>query len=221
MYTVTHIKPLLNIIIHYKTNKTNTPASVSWDMKVIAFNGSPRKNGNTHRALQLALDALAKEGIDTELVDMGSETVAPCQACRMCRQKKDRRCKIEDDRVNEWIAKIADADGLLIGSPVYFGSMTAQTKAFIDRVGTVNRANSDLFKRKVAAAVAVNRRAGALATFHELNDFFLIGQMIVVGSTYWNIITAQDAGDIDRDEEGQRIMRDLGRNMAWALKKLH
>ena len=128
-------------------------------------------------------------------------------------------CKIEDDRVNEWIAE-ADADGLLI-SPVYFGSMTAQTKAFIDRVGTVNRANSDLFKRKVAAAVAVNRRAGALATFHELNDFFLIGQMIVVGSTYWNIITAQDAGDIDRDEEGQRIMRDLGRNMAWALKKLH
>jgi len=188
-------------------------------MKVIAFNGSPRKNGNTHRALGLVLEELEKEGINTELVEMGSEPVAPCTACGTCRQRRDMRCRIDDDRVNEWVAKIAAADGLLIGSPVYYGTMSAQTKAFVDRVGYVCGAN-DVLKRKVGAAVAVNRRAGALATFNEINNFFLIAQMIVVGSSYWNVVTALKPGDIDADEEGQRIMRDLGRNMAWVLKKL-
>lgn len=190
-------------------------------MNVIAFNGSPRKKGNTGRALQVVLDELAKEGIETELVQMGSEDIAPCQACGVCGQKKDRRCKRKDDKVNEWVEKIAAADGIVIGSPVYFGSMTAQTKAFIDRVGYVNRANGDLFKRKVGASVAVNRRAGALATFQELNNFFLIGQMIVVGSSYWNVATALKPGEIENDEEGLNTMRDLGHNMAWVLKRLN
>jgi multimeric flavodoxin WrbA len=189
-------------------------------MKVIAFNGSPRRAGNTNRALEAVLEEITAEGIDTELVQMGSEDIAPCQACGVCGQKKDRRCKRKDDKVNEWVEKCAAADGIIIGSPVYFGSMTAQTKAFIDRVGFVNRANGDLFKRKVGAAVAVNRRAGALATFQELNNFFLIGHMIVVGSSYWNVATAMRPGDIEKDEEGLRTMRDLGQNMAWALKKL-
>jgi multimeric flavodoxin WrbA len=190
-------------------------------MKVIAFNGSPRRNGNTNRALQVVLEELTGEGIDTELVQMGSEDIAPCQACGVCGQKKDRKCKRKDDKVNEWVEKIAAADGIVIGSPVYFGSMNAQTKAFIDRVGYVNRANGDLFKRKVGASVAVNRRAGALATFQEMNNFFLIGQMIVVGSSYWNVATALKAGDIEKDEEGLTTMRDLGRNMAWVLKRLN
>lgn len=190
-------------------------------MKVIAFNGSPRKNGNTELALRAVLGELAKEGINTELVQMGSEDIAPCQACGVCVQRKDRRCKRKDDKVNEWVEKIAAADGILIGSPVYFGSMSAQTKAFIDRIGYVNRANGDLFKRKVGASIAVNRRAGALATFQEMNNFFLIGQMIVVGSSYWNVATAQRPGDIENDEEGLATMSDLGRNMAWVLKKLN
>jgi multimeric flavodoxin WrbA len=189
-------------------------------MKVIAFNGSPRKNGNTNQALQTALEELSREGIETELVQMGSEDIAPCQACGVCGQKKDRRCKRKDDKVNEWVEKMAAADGIIIGSPVYFGSMSAQTKAFIDRVGYVNRANGDLFKRKVGASVAVNRRAGALATFQEMNNFFLIGQMIVVGSSYWNVATALKPGDMDKDEEGLITMRDLGRNMAWVLKRI-
>ena len=130
-------------------------------MKVIAFNGSPRKNGNTNRALEVVLQEIAKEGIDTELVQMGCEDLAPCQACNVCVQKKDRKCKRKDDKVNEWIQKMIEADGIIIGSPVYFGSMTAQTKAFVDRVGFVNRANGNLFRRKVGAAVTVNRRAGA------------------------------------------------------------
>ena len=116
-------------------------------MFVIAFNGSPRKNGNTHRALRMVLDELEKEGIDTELVEMGSEPVAPCQACGVCRQRKDGKCKITDDRVNEYVAKIAMADGVLIGSPVYYGTMNAQTKAFIDRVGYVGGANAGMYKR--------------------------------------------------------------------------
>ncbi len=190
-------------------------------MKVIAFNGSPRKNGNTNRALEVVLQELAKEGINTELVQMGCEDLAPCQACNVCVQKKDRKCKRKDDKVNEWIQKMADADGIIIGSPVYFGSMTAQTKAFVDRVGSVNRANGNLFRRKVGAAVTVNRRAGALATFQAINDFFLIGEMVVVGSSYWNVITALKPGDIEQDEEGLRTMQDLGRNMAWLIKKIN
>jgi multimeric flavodoxin WrbA len=189
-------------------------------MKVIAFNGSPRKNGNTNRALEVVLEELAAEGFETELVQMGSEEVAPCQACGECGRKKDRRCKREEDKVNEWIERMAEADGIIIGSPVYFGSMSAQTKAFIDRVGYVSRANGDLFKRKVGASVAVNRRAGALAAFQEMNNFFLIGQMIVIGSSYWNVATALRRGDIENDDEGITTMRDLGRNMAWVLKRL-
>jgi multimeric flavodoxin WrbA len=190
-------------------------------MKVIAFNGSPRKNGNTNRALEVVLQEIAKEGIDTELVQMGCADLAPCQACNVCVQKKDRKCKRKDDKVNEWIQKMAEADGIIIGSPVYFGSMTAQTKAFVDRVGFVNRANGNLFRRKVGAAVTVNRRAGALATFQSINDFFLIGEMVVVGSSYWNVVMALKPGDIEQDDEGLRTMKDLGRNMAWLIKKIN
>lgn len=190
-------------------------------MKVIAFNGSPRRAGNTNRALELVLEELRNEGIETELIQMGSEDFVPCQACNACATKKDRRCKFKDDSVNEWIEKIAAADGVVIGSPVYFGSMNGHTKAFIDRVGFVAKVNGDIFKRKVGAAVAVNRRAGALATFHEINDFFLIGQMVVVGSSYWNVVTALKPGDIEADKEGQETMRILGRNMAWAIRKLN
>jgi multimeric flavodoxin WrbA len=197
-----------------------TPVPFPLIMKVIAFNGSPRKNGNTHRALEVVLQEIAKEGIDTELVQMGCEDLAPCQACNVCTQKKDRKCKRKDDKVNEWIQMMIEADGIIIGSPVYFGSMTAQTKAFVDRVGFVNRANGNLFRRKVGAAVTVNRRAGALATFQSINDFFLIGEMIVVGSSYWNVINALKPGDIEQDEEGLRTMQDLGRNMAWLIKKI-
>jgi multimeric flavodoxin WrbA len=152
---------------------------------------------------------------------MGCEDLAPCQACNVCVQKKDRKCKRKDDKVNEWIQKMIEADGIIIGSPVYFGSMTAQTKAFVDRVGFVNRANGNLFRRKVGAAVTVNRRAGALATFQSINDFFLIGEMVVVGSSYWNVINALKPGDIEQDDEGLRTMQDLGRNMAWLIKRIN
>lgn len=189
-------------------------------MKVVAFNGSPRVSGNTHQALEMVLSELRKEGIGTELVDICREELRPCQACGTCGRKKDERCVMVDDRLNEYVQMIKAADGMLIGSPVYFGNMTAQTKALIDRLGYVARANGDLFRRKVGAAVAINRRAGALETFSEINKLFLIGQMIVPGSNYWNVGTAQRSGEIMEDEEGLQTLRVLGRNMAWLIKKL-
>lgn len=190
-------------------------------MKVIAFNGSPRIAGNTGMALEYVLDELKKEGIETELIDMGLEAIDPCQVCQTCLQNTDGRCLIETDKVNEWFEKMKEADGIIIGSPVYFGGMTAQTKAFVDRIGKLAKANGDPFKRKVGAAVAVHRRAGALNTFNEINLFFLIGQMIVVGSNYWNVGVGYNRGDIEEDKEAERTMRTLGQNMAWLLGKLN
>jgi multimeric flavodoxin WrbA len=115
---------------------------------------------------------------------------------------------------------MAKADGILLGSPVYFGSMSAQMKALIDRAGYVARANGDMFQRKVGAAVAVSRRAGALTTFDHMNHFFLIGQMIVPGSNYWNIVNALKPGEVLADEEGVRTLKTLGKNMAWLLRKV-
>lgn len=189
-------------------------------MKVVAFNGSPRVKGNTHQALEMVLEELSKEGIETELIDICREELKPCRACGACGRNKDGRCIMNDDRLNEYIGKVKEADGVLIGSPVYFGSMTAQTKALIDRLGYVGMANGYLFKRKVGAALAINRRAGALCTFDEINKLFLISQMIVPGSSYWNVGNALKPGDISSDEEGERTFRTLGQNMAWLIKKL-
>lgn len=190
-------------------------------MHVVAFNGSPRLEGNTHRALEIVLEELRKEGVSGEVLDICKEDVRGCKACGACGRNKDRRCICGDDAINEYIERMSVADGILLGSPTYFGNMTGQMKCFIDRVGFVGRANGDLFKGKVGAAVAINRRAGALATFNAMNDFFLIGQMIVVGSTYWNVGMALKPGDIEGDKEGVETMRNLGRNMASLLKKMH
>ena len=189
-------------------------------MKVVAINGSPRVNGNNHQALEFVHEAQRKEGIETELIDICREDLRPCRACGSCGKNKDERCVMADDRLNEYVQKMKAADGMIVGSPVYFGNMTAQTKAFLDRAFYVARANGDMFRLKVGAAVAVNRRAGALDTFDEINKLYLISQMIVPGSSYWNTITALKPGDIATDEEGIRTMRTLGKNMAWLLKKL-
>jgi len=189
-------------------------------MKVVAFNGSPRVNGNTHQALEFVLQELRNEGIETELIDICREEIKPCRACGSCRKSKDERCVMADDRLNEYVQKMKAADGIIVGSPVYFGNMTAQTKAFLDRAFYVAGANGDLFRRKVGAACCRSIRAGALDTFDEINKLYLISQMIVPGSSYWNTITALKPGDIASDEEGIRTMRTLGKNMAWLLKKL-
>lgn len=190
-------------------------------MKVIAFNGSPRQNGNTAQALQVVLDEIKAEGIEVELINVANGHLEPCHACGACGRSKDLKCVYKDDHLNEWVEKLADADGILLGSPTYFGTMSAQMKAFIDRAGFVSRANGDLLKHKVGASVAVNRRAGALNAFSDMNYFFLIAEMIVVGSSYWNVVNALKPGEAAADEEGVRTMKNLGKNMAWTIKRLH
>ena len=188
-------------------------------MKVVAFNGSARKDGNTALLISRVFQVLEAKGIETELVQLAGEQIRGCNACRTCSSTKNKRCAIEDDNVNAYIQKMMEADGIILGSPVYFSMMTPELKALIDRAFYVARANGDLFKRKVGAAVVAARRAGGIPTLDAINHFFLISQMIVPGSSYWNIGIGLKKGDVERDEEGMKTMDDLGKNMAWLIKK--
>ena len=189
-------------------------------MKVVAFNGSARKDGNTALLLKRVLKNFEVEGIQTELIQLAGQNIRGCNACRTCYETKNKRCVIEDDKVNEYIAKMMEADGVLLGSPTYFSMMTPEMKALIDRAGYVARANGDMFKRKVGAAVVAVRRAGGMPTFDAINHLFFISQMIVPGSSYWNIGVGAKKGDVETDEEGMKTMDDLGKNMAWLIKKI-
>ena len=189
-------------------------------MKVVAFNGSGRKDGNTAMLIRRVLSVLEAEGIETELIQLAGEQIRGCNACRTCFSTKNNRCIIEDDNVNAYIQKMVEADGIILGSPVYFSMMSPELKALIDRAGYVALANDYVFKRKVGAAVVAVRRAGAIPTFDAINHFFLISQMIIPASTYWNVGFGRKKGDVAGDEEGMRTMENLGKNMAWLIKKL-
>jgi multimeric flavodoxin WrbA len=190
-------------------------------MKVIAFNGSARKDGNTAILLRYVLGELEKEAIETELIQLSGQKIHGCLACRTCATRKDGRCGQQDDMGNEFIDKMKAADGILLGSPTYVADVSPEIKALIDRACLVVRNNGGLLRRKVGAAVVAVRRAGAIHAFDSLNHFFLISEMIVPGSSYWNIGMGWEKGDVERDEEGIKTMQVLGRNMAWLLKKLH
>jgi multimeric flavodoxin WrbA len=189
-------------------------------MKVVAFNGSGRKDGNTAMLICRVLSVLEAEGIETELIQLAGEHIRGCNACRTCFSTKNNRCVIEGDKVNAYIQKMVEADGVILGSPVYFSMMSPELKALIDRAGYVALANDYLFKRKVGAAVVAVRRAGAIPTFDAINHFFLISQMIIPSSTYWNVGFGRKKGDVAGDEEGLKTMENLGKNMAWLIKKL-
>jgi multimeric flavodoxin WrbA len=189
-------------------------------LKVVAFNGSARKDGNTALLLHRVLQVLEAEGVETELIQLAGEQIRGCNACRTCFSTKNNRCVIEDDSVNAYIQKMVEADGVILGSPVYFSMMSPELKALIDRAGYVALANDSLFKRKVGAAVVAVRRAGAIPTFDAINHFFLISQMIIPASSYWNVGFGRKKGDVAGDEEGLKTMEDLGENMAWLIKKL-
>lgn len=188
-------------------------------MKVVAFNGSARKGGNTSILLNYVLRELDAEGIETELIEMSGARIHGCLACRECSKNKDRRCAQMKDEGNAFIEKMASADGILLGSPTYVTDVSPEIKALVDRACMVSGANGGLFRRKVGAAVIAVRRAGATHAFDTLNHFFLITEMIVPGSTYWNVGIGREIGDVEKDEEGIRTMKTLGRNMAWLLKK--
>ena len=189
-------------------------------MKVTAFNGSARKDGNTARLIGHAFATLEAEGIETELVQLAGRPIHGCIACYQCFARKDRRCAVTDDVANECIEKMLESDGIIIGSPTYFAAISPEAKALIDRCGMVARANGDMFKRKAGAAVVAVRRGGAIHVFDTINHFFTIGQMIIPGSSYWNIGIGRNIGEVDADEEGVKTMRDLGENMAWLLKRI-
>ncbi len=189
-------------------------------MKVVAFNGSARKDGNTAILIREVFKALEKEGIETELVQMAGKPIRGCIACYQCFKKKNKQCAVTTDAANEYIAKMAEADGIILASPTYFSDVSAELKALIDRSGFVARANDNMFKRKVGAAVVAVRRGGEIHAFDSINHMFQIQEMIIPCSIYWNMGIGREIGEVEKDEEGMRTMRNLGENMAWLLKKL-
>jgi multimeric flavodoxin WrbA len=189
-------------------------------MKVTAFNGSARKDGNTAILINNVFGELAKAGIETEMVQLSGKKIRGCIACYKCWENKDRQCAVKNDDVNECIEKMNGSDGVILASPTYFADVSAELKALIDRAGMVSKANGDMLKRKVGAAVVAERRGGAIHAFDTINHFFLISQMIVPGSIYWNMGLGREKGEVEKDEEGLRTMRVLGENMAWLLDRL-
>ncbi len=189
-------------------------------MKVVAFNGSARKDGNTAILIRKVFGELEAEGIETELVQLAGKKIRGCTACGKCYQNKNGKCVVDNDVLNECLEKMVEADGIILGSPTYFADVTTETKALIDRAGFVARANSDMLARKVGAAVVAVRRAGAIHVFDTINHFFLISQMIIPGSFYWNLGIGRKPGEVEQDSEGLETMELLGQNMAWLLKKI-
>ncbi|MDK2834748.1 Multimeric flavodoxin WrbA [Methanolobus vulcani] len=189
-------------------------------MKVVAINGSPRKEGNTAAMLKRLTSKLEAEGIETETINIGGKKVHGCTACMKCFEKKNNLCVFDDDGINECITKMKDADGIVIGSPTYFADVTTETKALIDRAGYVSLANGGFLARKAGAAVVAVRRAGAIHAYDSINHLFGITSMVTVGSSYWNLGIGLNPGDVNEDEEGMRTMDNLGTNMAWLLKKI-
>jgi multimeric flavodoxin WrbA len=187
---------------------------------VVAFNGSARKGGNTAILLKHVLKELEDEGVETELVEMAGTNIHGCLVCRECSKRKDRRCGQKKDMGNAYIEKMERADGILLGSPTYVADISPEMKALMDRACLVSMSNGGMLRRKVGAAVVAVRRAGAIHAFDAMNHFFLISEMIVPGSSYWNIAIGREIGDVEKDEEGIRTMKVLGRNMAWLLKQL-
>jgi multimeric flavodoxin WrbA len=189
-------------------------------MNVVAFNGSARKDGNTAILVNTVFRELKKAGIETEMVQLAGNKIHGCTACQKCKENKDKRCVIANDFVNDCIEMMVEADGILLASPTYFSDVSTEMKALIDRAGYVARANDHMFRRKVGAAVVAARRAGAIHAFDTLNHFFLISQMIVPGSSYWNIGFGLAPGDVKSDKEGLATMKTLGMNMAWLMNRL-
>ena len=187
-------------------------------MKVMAFNGSPRKDGNTCILIQHVFQEIQKQGIDTEVVQLAEKELHGCIACHLCIKNKDRRCGVKNDAANEYIEKIMAADGVVLGSPVYFNDVTPEMKALIDRTGYVSRANGRMFRNKVGAALAAVRRSGAVHTIDTMDHFFLSQEMIIVGR---GIGFGREKGEVEKDEEGITLVKSLGQRMGWLLRKIH
>jgi multimeric flavodoxin WrbA len=187
-------------------------------MKIVAFNGSPNKEGNTFHAISMVVAELEKEGIEIEIIQVGHKALRGCTACGRCRINKDEKCVLPGEEVNGWIQKMKGADGIILGSPVHFAAMGGAMKSFLDRAFYVNGVNDSMFRHKVGAAVVAVRRSGGLPTFDQLNNFLCYAEMLIPTSNYWNVIHGTAPGEATQDAEGVQIMRVLGKNMAWLMK---
>jgi multimeric flavodoxin WrbA len=190
-------------------------------MKVLGINCSPRRKGNTEMLIREVFKPLEKNGIKTEFFQLGGKKVNGCIACMKCREARDGKCHQKNEVINECIKKIIKADAIIIGSPVYFADLSSQAKALIDVAGySIRSLKVNPLKRKLGAAVIAVRRAGAINAFDSINHFFLINEMIIPGSSYWNNGLGREKGQVAEDKEGMITMRVLGENMAWLLKRL-
>jgi multimeric flavodoxin WrbA len=189
-------------------------------MKVLGINCSPRKGGNTEILIKEVFKSLEENGIKTELFQLGGKELNGCIACMKCRKAGDGRCHQKNEVINQCIKKMVKADAVIIGSPVYYADLSAQAKALIDVAGYAIRGTGNPLKRKVGAAVIAVRRAGAIQAIDSINHFLFINEMIIPGSSYWNLAVGREKGDVLKDEEGMKTMKVLGENMAWLMKRL-
>ncbi len=189
-------------------------------MRVLGISGSPRSGGNTEIIVKLALEHMEKEGFETDFLPLAGRNIKPCTACGGCGKSEKVECVQRDPDFEDVIGRFIAADAVIVGSPVYFGSATPQIMSLLDRVGYVARCNNNFLRRKLGASIVVARRAGQNFTFAQLNYFFLVTEMIVPGSTYWNVGQAVRRGDINQDQEALDTVRDLTANMAWLMRKL-
>lgn len=181
-------------------------------MKVIAVNGSPKQKGNTYHAIKTVCDELENEGIKTKILQVGRMNIDGCISCNRC---KEGYCVHNDDILKDMIDEIYEADGLLLGSPVYYSGINGTMKSFLDRLFYASRGR---MRHKVAASIAVPRRSGGMPTLDQLNYYFLISEMLVVSSYYWNVIHGGSPGEVLEDLEGISVLKNLGRNMSWVIK---
>lgn len=190
-------------------------------MKVVAINGSPRKGGNTELMLKKVLEAVEKHGVETQFIQIGGTNIHGCRGCWACKSLQNRKCVCDDDILNGILEDVFNADAIVLGTPSYFSDMTPELKSFIDRAGVVALGNGKLFKHKIGAGVIAQRRGGGTSIQASLHHMFLMSEMIIPGSTYWNLGFGREKEEVLSDEEAMQNMENLGENIYWLLDKIN
>lgn len=188
--------------------------------KAVGICGSPRANGNTELLVNRCLAHLEANGVAVQFIPLAGKTIKPCGACGVCGKRQDGTCSIKDDDFDAVFTEMKQADIIVVGSPVYFGSATPQTMSLLDRAGYVSRANGHLLSRKIGGPIVVARRAGQNFTYAQLMYWYMINDMIVPGSTYWNIAFGRAAGEAANDEEGLATIDRFAENLEWLASRL-
>lgn len=190
-------------------------------MKVVAINGSPRRGGNTEIMLNAVLEPLKEAGVETKIIQVGGQNIHGCRGCWACGKLANRKCAFNDDIVNDILEDLFTADAIIWGTPSYYGNMTPELKALIDRAGIVASANGKLFRHKVGAAVIAERRGGGSFIQASIHEMMLMSEMIIPGSTYWNFGFGRDKGEVSSDAEAMANMKNLGENILMLIQKLN